>query len=56
MVKGQAIERTCAFNMECDLVQYENKVEITTRIHSWNLLGENNIKMFKNHFKKTVCR
>jgi hypothetical protein len=27
--------------MECDFVRYENKVETTMGIHSWNLLGEN---------------
>ncbi len=30
--------------MECDLVQYENKVETTMRIHLWNLMGENSLK------------
>jgi hypothetical protein len=28
--------------MECDPLQYENKVERTNGIHSLNLLGENN--------------
>ncbi len=28
------------FNMECDLVRYENKVETIMGIYSWNLLGE----------------
>jgi hypothetical protein len=30
--------------MECDLVQYENKVEIIVGIHLWNLLLEVNLE------------
>jgi hypothetical protein len=30
--------------MECDHVQYENKVETIERIHSLNLLGENSFE------------
>jgi hypothetical protein len=29
------------FEVECDLVRYENKVETTEKIHRLNLLGEN---------------
>jgi hypothetical protein len=32
------------FGVECDHVQYENKVRITEGIHSLNLQGENNPK------------
>jgi hypothetical protein len=30
--------------VECDLVQYENKIETTMRIHSWNFMGKNNLE------------
>jgi hypothetical protein len=30
--------------VECDLVRYENNVEITDGIHSLNILGENYFK------------
>jgi hypothetical protein len=33
--------------VECDLVQYENKVETVVKIHSHNLLGENNFEIFQ---------
>ncbi len=33
--------------MECDLVQYEKKVETIAKIHSHNLLGENNLEYFQ---------
>jgi len=32
------------FEVECDLQQYEKKVEITKGIHLLNLLDENNFK------------
>jgi hypothetical protein len=32
------------FGVECDLMQYENKVGITEGIHSLNLQGQNNPK------------
>jgi hypothetical protein len=32
------------FGVECGLVQYENKVGTTERIHSLNLQGDNNLK------------
>ncbi len=32
------------FNVEYDLMQYENKVETIMGIHSWNLLNENNFR------------
>jgi hypothetical protein len=32
------------FDMECDLVQYENKVETIVGIHLWNLLLEVNFE------------
>jgi hypothetical protein len=38
--------------MECDLVQYENKVETTVGTHSQNLLNENSSK----GFKKTILK
>jgi hypothetical protein len=44
MVDRWVAPRICAFDMECDLVQYENKVETTVGIHSWNILGESSLK------------
>jgi len=32
------------FNVECDLVRYENKVEMIVGIHLQNLLGESKLK------------
>ncbi len=32
------------FDVECDLMWYDNKVEIIMEVHSQNLLGENNPK------------
>jgi hypothetical protein len=32
------------FGVECDPVRYENKVKITKKIHSLNLLSENNVE------------
>jgi hypothetical protein len=32
------------FEMKCDLVQYEKKVETTEGIHSLNLMGENSLE------------
>jgi hypothetical protein len=37
-------QKCVKFDVECDLVQYENKVEIIMRIHLLNLLGENNLR------------
>jgi hypothetical protein len=35
------------FEVECDLSQYENKVEIIEGIHLLNLLSENNLEGVK---------
>jgi hypothetical protein len=40
--KGKLPQGYVQFNMECDLMWYENKVEITVGIHLQNLMGENN--------------
>jgi hypothetical protein len=39
MAKKWVAPRTCAFNVEFYLVQYEKKVERVAEIHSHNLLG-----------------
>jgi hypothetical protein len=44
------------FNMECDLVRYENKVETIMRIHHGILWVKANLKVFKDHPKRTTCR
>jgi hypothetical protein len=41
------------FEVECDLVQYDNKVETIERIHLLNLLGENSFEGV--HPKMTTC-
>jgi hypothetical protein len=40
------------FDVECDFVQYENKVETTMGIHLQNLFSENNLKGVKKPSKK----
>jgi hypothetical protein len=42
------------FEVECDFVQYENKVEIIEGLHLLNLLGENSLKGVKNHPKRNT--
>jgi hypothetical protein len=42
MAKKKLPQGYVQFNVECDLVQYESKVETIVEIHSWNFLGENN--------------
>jgi len=39
-LKNGLHQRYVQFDVECDLVQYENKVETSMGIHSRNLLGE----------------
>jgi hypothetical protein len=55
-LRGKPPKGHVHFNMECDLVRYENIIETIVRIHSQNLLGENNPEMFKNYFRKNTCR
>jgi len=43
-LKGKLLQRHVQFEVECDFVWYENKVEITKGIHLLNLLNENNPK------------
>jgi hypothetical protein len=43
-LKGRLPQKHVEYEMECDLVRYENKVETTMGIHSWNLLGENGFR------------
>jgi hypothetical protein len=38
--------------MECDLVQYEKKVEKVMKIHLQNLLGENNLERIQKPSQK----
>jgi hypothetical protein len=38
--------------VECDPLQYENKVKTIKRIHSLNLLGENNLEGVKKSSQK----
>jgi hypothetical protein len=55
--KGGQIQGHVQFEMECDHMRYENKVETTKAIHSLNLLGvETILKVFKNHSKTTICQ
>jgi hypothetical protein len=41
-LKSELPQGYMQFNVECDFMQYDNKVETIVRIHFWNLLGENN--------------
>jgi hypothetical protein len=43
-LKGGPPQGYVQFDMECDLMQYENKVETIMGIHLQNILGKNNIK------------
>ncbi len=43
-LKGRSFQGHVQFGVECDLVQYENKVGTTKRIYLLNLQGENNPK------------
>lgn len=55
-LKGGLLQGHVQFNMECDLVQYEKKVEIvvkSTRKIFWEKIIS---KEFKNHPKKTICK
>jgi hypothetical protein len=40
------------FGVECDHVQYENKVETIERIHSLNIFGESNLEGAQKPFQK----
>jgi hypothetical protein len=55
-LKGGPSQGYVQFDMECDLVQYESKIEIIMGIHLQNLLGENNLKVFKDHPRRTTCK
>jgi len=53
-LKDKSFQGHVQFEVECDFVQYENKVEIIDGIYSLNLLGENNPKGVKNHHRKNT--
>jgi hypothetical protein len=55
-LKGGPLQGHMQFEVVCDLVWYDNKIEIIEKIHSLNLLGENSSKLFKNHPRKTTCQ
>ncbi len=40
-LRDESLQGHVQFEVECDLVQYENKIETTEEIHKLNLLGEN---------------
>jgi len=42
-LKGELPQGYMQFDVECDLMRYESKVETIVGIHSQNLLGENNL-------------
>jgi len=46
-LKGGPLQSYVQFEMKCDLMQYENKVETIEGIHLLNLLGENNLECVK---------
>jgi len=45
----------CNFEMECDLVPYGNKIEITDGIHILNFLGESNPEGVQKPYQKYQC-
>ncbi len=44
MAKKWLVPKTRVIWVECDLMQYENKVETTKGIYSFNFQGENSFK------------
>jgi len=50
MVKRWTTPKTVQFEVECDFVRYESKVETTKGIDSLNLFGENNLKGVQKPF------
>ncbi len=44
MAKRWTISKIVQFEVECDFVQYESKVETIKGIDSLNFFGENNLK------------
>jgi hypothetical protein len=54
-LKGGPLQGHVQF-VVCDLMRYENKVEIIEKIHLLNLLGVNSFELFKNHPKRTTCQ
>ncbi len=40
------------FNMECDLVWYESKIETIMGMHSWSFLGESTLKSIQTPSQK----
>ncbi len=44
------------FNVECDLVQYETKVETIVEIRLQNLLNKIVSELFEDHPIKTICK
>jgi len=43
-LKGRSPQTYVQFDMECDLEQYESKVETIVGIHSQSFLGEKNLR------------
>jgi hypothetical protein len=52
MAKRWATQGHLQFDVECDIVQYENIVETTMGIHLQNLVGENNLLSVQNPSQK----
>jgi len=46
-LKDGSFQGHVQFEVDCDLMWYENKVETIERIHSLNFLGENSPKAVK---------
>jgi len=56
MVKRWATHGHVQFDVECDIMQYENKVETTIRIHLQNLWSENNFEGLQKPSQKDHLR
>jgi hypothetical protein len=44
---GGLLQGYVQFEVKCDFVQYENKIETIKGIHVLNLMGENNLERVK---------
>jgi hypothetical protein len=53
-LKGEPFQKHMEFKVECDLVQYQNKIETTFKNYTLNLFFKIVLKVFKDHTKRTT--
>jgi hypothetical protein len=51
-LRGRSLQGHVQCGVECDPMQYENKVGITKEVHSLNLQGENSPEGVQNYPKR----